>query len=177
MNSFSFPPQTYTEPVTEIFTKTSAYITHTATNDSENEIDNNTHHGEGEDADDDGNDEDADEDEDEQEDDIPSSTTTSLESSTTEAHSHEPEVSTRRIQSSGLDRCRSDDKFLCAKSNEYICDVQKCDGQRDCPDGEDEESCDYDDKTEAPSDEDEPEEEEDEEEEEDKGFNFVLCFH
>ncbi|XP_058821183.1 basement membrane-specific heparan sulfate proteoglycan core protein isoform X2 [Topomyia yanbarensis] len=36
------------------------------------------------------------------------------------------------------DKCRGDDKFRCGQTNVFICEVQKCDGQRDCPNGEDE---------------------------------------
>ncbi|XP_058452453.1 basement membrane-specific heparan sulfate proteoglycan core protein isoform X2 [Malaya genurostris] len=36
------------------------------------------------------------------------------------------------------DKCRGDDKFRCGQTNVFICEVQKCDGKRDCPNGEDE---------------------------------------
>uniref|UniRef100_A0A1Q3FKU3 Putative low-density lipoprotein receptor n=1 Tax=Culex tarsalis TaxID=7177 RepID=A0A1Q3FKU3_CULTA len=36
------------------------------------------------------------------------------------------------------DLCRGDDKVRCGKTNVFICDVQRCDGQPDCPNGEDE---------------------------------------
>lgn len=39
------------------------------------------------------------------------------------------------------DKCRGDDKFRCGSTSTYICEVEKCDGTADCPNGEDEENC------------------------------------
>lgn len=40
-----------------------------------------------------------------------------------------------------VDRCRADDKVRCGNSSIYICTDQECDGNKDCPDGEDELDC------------------------------------
>lgn len=39
------------------------------------------------------------------------------------------------------DDCRGDDKFRCGKTSVFICEVEKCDGVKNCPNGEDEENC------------------------------------
>lgn len=39
------------------------------------------------------------------------------------------------------DECRADDKVRCGDGSIYICADQKCDGKRDCPQGDDEVGC------------------------------------
>lgn len=39
------------------------------------------------------------------------------------------------------DDCRGDDKFRCGKTSTFICEVEKCDGVSNCPNGEDEVDC------------------------------------
>ncbi|XP_053695300.1 basement membrane-specific heparan sulfate proteoglycan core protein isoform X2 [Sabethes cyaneus] len=48
----------------------------------------------------------------------------------------------RETQTNAQDKCRGDDKFRCGQTNVFICEVQKCDGQQDCPNGEDEDPVD-----------------------------------
>ncbi|XP_065579048.1 basement membrane-specific heparan sulfate proteoglycan core protein-like isoform X5 [Artemia franciscana] len=40
----------------------------------------------------------------------------------------------------GPDNCRGDNKFTCVDGT-VICDVERCDGNRDCPQGDDEDDC------------------------------------
>lgn len=39
------------------------------------------------------------------------------------------------------DQCRGDDKFRCGKTSIFICEIEKCDGTKNCPNGEDEIGC------------------------------------
>lgn len=39
------------------------------------------------------------------------------------------------------DQCRGDDKFRCGKTSIFICEIEKCDGTANCPNGEDEIGC------------------------------------
>lgn len=39
------------------------------------------------------------------------------------------------------DQCRGDDKFRCGSTSIYICEVERCDGTSNCPNGEDEVNC------------------------------------
>lgn len=40
-----------------------------------------------------------------------------------------------------LSKCRADDTVRCSDESRYICSVQKCDGVKDCDDGDDEVGC------------------------------------
>ncbi|XP_063709414.1 uncharacterized protein LOC134837947 [Culicoides brevitarsis] len=42
------------------------------------------------------------------------------------------------VFSTSAPECRGDDRFRCPGTSKFICDHQKCDGTRDCPNGEDE---------------------------------------
>ncbi|XP_043797108.1 basement membrane-specific heparan sulfate proteoglycan core protein-like isoform X11 [Apis laboriosa] len=45
------------------------------------------------------------------------------------------------IEGVKLSKCRADDTVRCSDESRYICSVQKCDGVKDCDDGDDEVGC------------------------------------
>jgi hypothetical protein len=49
-------------------------------------------------------------------------------------------LTSEKLDKSGefVSSCRGDDQFRCGKTSVYICEVQKCDGIKNCPNGEDE---------------------------------------
>ena len=56
---------------------------------------------------------------------------------------NEPEITGQVIPDNAniTDECRGDDKVRCGTTSTYICGVEKCDGVKNCPNGEDEENC------------------------------------
>lgn len=66
-----------------------------------------------------------------------------------EASGEEPITETSPVYTRGPDvGCRGDTTYTCPESGKVICDEQRCDGEEQCPDGEDELNC-YDDGSEA----------------------------
>ncbi|XP_046669711.1 basement membrane-specific heparan sulfate proteoglycan core protein isoform X9 [Homalodisca vitripennis] len=67
--------------------------------------------------------------------------TTTSPTTTTTTEAALRELTTAGPLPGSIDRCRADDKVRCIDGSTFICDDQKCDGRKDCPDGDDEIGC------------------------------------